>query len=378
MNVSATPRSNLYYYSSAALFLDNPVLKADNLSDLGHGIDLFRDISNLFVQNIFIHDRSHVITTPFRTRTMEQCRLPKFVPVSSEFEEICNDSADAILEQLQNSNRKAVLMYSGGIDSTLLLVTLLKRWPSSVLLDQLIVLMDENSINENPKFYRDHISGKITVAHSKWFDEYVGNDRYLILFGEGNDQLFGSQVLYQHEDHFGSTPWDRAIDSSIEEWFVNGIGQADGEQAYAILDQVCAAAPIAIDTVYKWFWWINFTCKWQNVYLRSAGFIKPKNQKSWKPGENYVMFFGNTQFQLWSMNNSNSLIADSFRNNKQVCKNIIYDYNKDSYYRDRKLKQGSLGHIFLRRTSASCIDDSMRFYYDFDLDNWVNPFNSFT
>jgi PP-loop superfamily ATP-utilizing enzyme len=50
-------------------------------------------------------------------------------------------------------------MYSGGIDSTLVIISLLKN-ASEEERNNITILLSENSIGENPNFYKDHILGK--------------------------------------------------------------------------------------------------------------------------------------------------------------------------------------------------------------------------
>lgn len=369
----------LYFYSTANLFFTNAARMATVMEDPQIGMKLFKTMFVGFASNIFFHDRTKVITTPFKAETMEGMKVPTFVTQSMGFDEICDRRARELMDYARNTNRKILVMYSGGIDSTLILASFMRAFNAKTIKDNLLVLMNNTSINENPSFYHNHVVKQCTIGHSQFFNRYIGDDRYLMITGEGNDQLFGSQVLSKNTNFFTNKPWDLAVDRTrIVAWLQQRSLPDEAERIFDILDSICIASPIPIDTIYKWFWWINFTCKWQNVFMRSISFADKSQRESFKPFQNYDMFFRPDEFQLWSMNNSNQLAGNDWNGAKQVCKDIIYDYNRDSEYRDNKQKQGSLHQVLYKKQSVACIDNQLRWYDDFDYARWLVPNNSFT
>jgi hypothetical protein len=369
---------SLYYYNGAAIFYRDSSLNKEIEENVA-GFNSFKKIFDLLAKSMIFHDRSGVITTPIKTVTVPGLELPKFNPLFNEtFEEITIRKARMLLDHANNTNRKLAIMYSGGIDSTLVLVTMLKVATSKEINDSIIVLMDGNSICENKKFYEDYVVKQFTIKNSQFFNQYIGSKDYIIVTGEGNDQLFGSQVVIDNMNYFGPSTTKETIDEfKIIQHFRNIIKDTpETEKIFLILNSICKAAPIPIDTIFKWFWWINFTCKWQSVFLRSAAFIPTKNQNDLKLFDNYFMFFDDSNFQQWSMNNSDNLIGENLKQYKQICKNIIYDFNKDSDYRDFKVKIGSLFKVLLKKKSFTTIDENLNFSYEFDK-KYINYNNSF-
>ena len=246
------------------------------------------------------------------------------------------------------------------------------------LRDNVLVLMNTNSINENPNFYFDYIVKRCTIGHSQFFHNYVGDDRYLLITGECNDQLWGSQVVSGNQHIFGSAPWDVPLTKEpIIRWLNSSMLPDRSEKVFDILNQVCSASAVPIDTIYKWFWWLNFTCKWQNVFMRVTSFAPTNKREQLKPFDNYDAFYATQEFQLWSMTHSNDLISSSWANTKGICKDIIYDFNHDQDYRDNKGKQGSLSNVFFKKSSTACIASDWSWHDTWDNDNWLNPNNSF-
>jgi hypothetical protein len=368
----------LYYYSSGTIFHYREKLFKHEFEQNEYGLKSFFNIFKTFAANMSFHDRSEVITTPFNVKTIPEFKLPNLTK-TVEFEEICNNRAIELLNRAKQTNRKLLVMYSGGIDSTLILVSLLKNATPQELKDHVHVLMSEESIMENKKFYTDYVLKYFKTSNSYMFNHYMCDPKYIFTTGEGNDQLFGSQVLINNVLLFGQTPWEVPVSRDlIVKYFRNATDTDDeAEQLFDVMNKVCVNAPIAIDTMYKWFWWINFTCKWQSVFLRSASFTKQHNQQHLKLFDNYEMFFSPPDFQLWSMNNSDILIGNSYKQYKKVCKDIIYNFNKDEDYRDNKLKYGSLRAVLLKKPSVIAIDENQKFINTFDKQVFFNQNNSF-
>lgn len=111
--------------------------------------------------------------------------------------------------------------------------------------------------------------------------------------------------------------------------------------------------------------------------MRAASYASSDNRNKLRPFSNYDAFYATPDFQLWSMNNSNQLITKGWANAKSACKDIIYDFNHDAYYRDNKEKQGSLYNVFRKKQSTACIASDWSWHDTWDNDNWLNPNNSF-
>jgi hypothetical protein len=89
------------------------------------------------------------------------------------------------------------------------------------------------------------------------------------------------------------------------------------------------------------------------------------------------MFFDREEFQLWSMNNTDLLIEDSWKTYKQHAKDVIFEFNKDEDYRVNKVKYGSLKYVLRQKDSTVAIDENMKFYYNYPGDEILNPNNTF-
>jgi hypothetical protein len=384
--------NELIFYNSIDLFDRYSSTVYDKLSREVEGIDLFSNMFNVFAANMTLHDRTGTITTPVRTKLLPFLQLPEYCKIDKSFEQICEERAKELLEHSIKSNRKIVIMYSGGIDSTLIIVTFLKLCTREQLRNNFVILMNDGSICENRNFYYNYIQKYMQVDVSYKFPFYVGHPNYIVVTGEGNDQLFGSAVsrIYMvdkgTEKLFSQIDYDE-IRTFITRKMLSNLTknkqedvlryEKDGERICKILKSVIDKAPIEIDTAYKYFWWINFTLKWQSVYVRILSFVDGIRRNTLRPEDNFFMFFSSNDFQLWAMNNPNNLIKDTWNTYKYPCKQIIYDFNKDSEYFREKVKMGSLAKIVIQKKSVYGIDSNLQFYEEFPGLEFFNSDNTF-
>ncbi|MBU3627149.1 hypothetical protein ICN48_13010 [Polynucleobacter sp. JS-Safj-400b-B2] len=327
----------LIYYNSYDLF------KLSTKKVTTPGSWAFATYYDLFSSNITVLDRTGTFSVPVAVAPLDFLALPE-LDSSHEFEAICDARARALLDQALSQNRRIAVMYSGGIDSTLVLCAFLKVARSNEL-QRITVLLSEASILENPDFYHDHVLTHFECVSSFRFPYYLGNPHYLFVSGENADQLFGSQVAQVFEVAYGFEALFKPLVSMYETllaFFIARVGGSSSQYAQAFLEmllRLCANAPIAIETPYHFFWWINFATKWQSVYVRMLPYSAHRNTLALE--ENYTTFYSPPPFQQWSMANTDQFIGHGFETGKWVSKQYIYDFNHDARYL-KKLKQGSL------------------------------------
>jgi hypothetical protein len=141
-----------------------------------------------------------------------------------------------------------------------------------------------------------------------------------------------------------------------------------------VFEPAIKQSAVPIETIFHYYWYINFRFKWQNVYMRVLAFAKQNNLV---PEDNYFTFFHTDDFQLWAMNNPDKLIKDTWLSYKFTAKNVIFKTNRDTYYRDRKAKIGSLGTLVRYKDEATAITtDMIKLTGPLDISYW-NPDNDF-
>lgn len=242
--------------------------------------------------------------------------IPELAPMTKTFEEVCNQRVEELYQLALARGGKLVVLWSGGIDSTTALVSILKNEKAR---SRLKVLFNQKSIGEYPLFYFNFIKDKIECSMVEDPKKYMSTGDVNIT-GEIGDQLFGSAAFY---DAYNAGALFKPYKQYYSPVFMS------------LVEEQFAKCPIPLETTADAMWWVNFSMKYQNVQLR----IYPSVMMSWG---SVTHFFDTTEFQLWSMNNPDKKIRDDLKSYKFTAKDLIYDFTKDANYRDYKEKVGSL------------------------------------
>ena len=233
------------------------------------------------------------------------------------FEEICIERATALI----NTGKTLIVTWSGGIDSTCVLVSLIRAAGSNT--DQIKVMFESRSIEENPDFYNNHIKDKL---NHEIFNEYFAAKclpgvNELVINGDNIGQIFGiSRVSFMENRYDDWRPYVRSkITNDIEYNFYM-------EKA----EQQFAHSPVPIETIFDLHWWVSFSMRWSNSQVRMWRFGNDYTKEMY---ERTISFFGTDDFQIWSMLNHDKKLGNTAASYKLVMKDIIYDYDgNDNYY----------------------------------------------
>jgi len=289
------------------------------------------EIHNLWVPA----DRSGTLASPIKITAPT-------IPDVGSFDGTFADTADLRAAGLWDENKKLSVFWSGGIDSTVALVGLLKTAADHRLSD-LTVYMNDASITEYPDFYNDYIKDKLTVSTIpsvvKPTDRYWAENVFqsstvnqiaktlknsLVVTGELGDQIFGSAGFANDIEKINST-----IDEVLIAAKLTGIRDE--------INALNAACPIPVNSVTTMMWFWNFALKWGEVRFRSLTAVTDSADFN-----NVRHFFDTDDFQRWSIANDDLKIKDTIQSYKFTAKDYIHDFAKHDDYRDQKLKVGSL------------------------------------
>lgn len=250
---------------------------------------------------------------------------------TGSFSDICDRVGYDIISRAEQEDKRVYVSWSGGVDSTCVLVALLKHPRGK---ERLTVLYSTESIMEYSSFFDflrvqgvslQKINGDaIATLYPKLLDtDYI-------VFGWCGDQLFGSDLSLQYSSYF-HRPW--------HDWLVDE-GCPD-----RIIQQFEEGLPrhrFGIKNTGQFFWWMNFACKWNyvsNDIVTRIGIDKRSH---------VINFFEDEEFQQWAINRFPKVDRyrpDDVLHYKEEAKEYIYAYNKDSSYRKNKGKLGSWGRM---------------------------------
>ncbi len=324
-------------------------------------------------------DRTGTITMPVKDISLFP--IPKFRTFSNTFEELCDKRALQVLADAEKLSTTMYVLYSGGIDSTCLLVSLLKH-ATPEQKKNIVVLLSHESIAENHRFYDEHIRGKLRVDSSISFTERIGEDCYLIS-AEHNDMVMGSEKIGKMMTQYGPESIHRPYNHDTVAGLFSTVLAGDTDMAHFyvnLFERIRDVAPVPIETNMDFLWWSNFVVKWQSCFHYILLFTPTRNVHKVTQeylDKRFISFYNTDEFQLWSMNNSDKRIRDTWKSYKWVCKDIIYDYNKDAEYRDNKTKKGSLLPLIGFNPPHHFIDENMRFTNDLTSEEYLERNNDF-
>jgi hypothetical protein len=357
---------SLFYYKS--------ILVSDKNNFKYPGMEKFSHFFDLFGFDMIV-DRTNVIKIPLNVKPF--WKMVDYKIFSKNYEDICNDRAVELMTKAEKENIDLYVFYSGGIDSTLVLVSLLKN-ATETQKGRIVVVMSEDSISENPNFYRDYIESKLRVESSYDFPMLLDLPGIFVT-GEHNDHIFGSlftkDFILMYGEKFIHEPYNREKYLSFLNLLVN---KNQFNSFYLdIFEEIVKKSPVKINTNFEFLWWIWFSLKWQSPFWNTLVCVSSRDIKN-KINENrYCSFFNTNDFQLWSMNNLDKKIKNDWKSYKWICKEIIYNFDKDADYRDNKIKFGSLGKIRFGMSSINFVDDQLKVSDSIEIEDFYNPDNSF-
>lgn len=267
-------------------------------------------------------------------------------------------------------------MWSGGIDSTVVVVSFLMLGYN---LDNIIILLTPESIKENPTFFYKEVLPKFKIETSLKIFDILGDDDKIIISGELNDQLFGSDVILSMINNYGIDFYNKKF--TIDELYsYNKMIISDDKIWTDLMIDLSKICPSGIISLGDFYWWFNFTCKWQGVYTRLLAYVNKNNSYKLNKttiSEKYICFFNSNEFQNWAVWNKDKKIKDVWSSYKLESKKIIFDFTKDEHFFKNKCKRGSLGYVILQQNCVDAIDDNYVFYDNLNISNYYVSNNSF-
>jgi hypothetical protein len=302
-----------------------------------------------------IRARSGTFANPWQSGKSEVCAPPPFTTIPDRLSDLLDQRAVELYAIAKSQNKRVLIMWSGGIDSTVVVSSFIKNL-SVADLDNVSILLTMNSITENPDFYQSHISGRI---HCMPYLDYVVNkenlNKYMLLHGDPADCLFGPSTamfadLIPTGDHLKpfkdnvnliAKSIDRKSLKVIKQHRVEGFGNW---YANKITNNLLEVAPPGVDTISDWWWWHYYNFKWEfsiwrYVFRRKCGGYEkePLSESDIKQIVDHT-YFNTPKFQQWSYTNLKNHIQTDLKSHKLQARQYIYELDHNQLYFNRKTK----------------------------------------
>jgi hypothetical protein len=257
---------------------------------------------------------------------------------------------------LLNLNSKIYIMWSGGIDSTGVIVSILKNWPRQEF-ERVTVLLSRETLEESGGLYSKLIHSNFKTLNSMTTNlEELAKDGYIVT-GEPADQLLGfgqiKRMMIRYGDEVITGDWKKYA----ELFFALEIGKTVPAQkiveTYIPLVDEC---PWKINTYFEFLWWVNFSFKYQYTLTRFLSYGTWNNPEFFYKKQ--IHFFNTLEFNSWSINNVQKYLLDN--DNKQIAKKYIIDYTDITSY-EKKNKFASLQNTWYGQRVNIAIDENWNF-----------------
>lgn len=302
--------------------------------------------------------RSGSYNDPWHSQLNPAMNLPELRQIPDRLSDLLDHRAIELFQVAKSQHKGIYIMWSGGIDSTVVLTAFLKNL-SKADTEILTVVLTDESIIEHPNYYTRFIKDQIKIV--SYYDLIVDGkflDENIILTGDPADALFGpSSGMYSHmvpnnehlrpfKDHTKTIGYciDRAGFDALRQYKLIGFGKW---YAQKITDNLLEVQPPGVESIADWWWWhyINFKWEssiWRPLIRRKIGALDDvitDNQIN-----DFVddTFFNTVKFQQWSFTNLKTLIGNDLANHKQIPKQYIYEFDQDDDYLINKKKSESV------------------------------------
>jgi hypothetical protein len=260
-------------------------------------------------------------------------------PFSESFEQV----SDQRCVDLRKSHwhKPWVVMWSGGIDSTTVMTSILRNLPSSDF-KNIQVWCNSASVFENPRFFMDHIRPNFKVISHRSYNDMCNDEDVFVIAGESgyvlgiekykwhadrsghNDQ--GQDRLWTDRDHLvsycDSTGWPATPGIDFANWLYN------------VMEENIRSTGLPILTVREWWWWFVFNHNWtgnimQHVYQYCG------RESHGRFLENFIPWVHSDLYQQWAIHNLNDIVR---MKNKSIAKQYIHSVSGDQCFLDFKMK----------------------------------------
>lgn len=354
-------------------------INLENLLDSNKpGTEHWKEFYKILVPHKNLVDRYGSVIMPFQPDLYEQFKFPLIDKnFKKTFEDLMLERANEILKKQEITQKPIYLFYSGGIDSTAIVVAFLKILSINEIKNKITIVLTQESIAEYPKFYYEIIRPNFKIISADNIEELI-NESNIVVSGSQGDKIFGT-------DHIGKIfklGLEKNLFSKLDKKFITqyyiirGLSENAADTWFNILREQINDINFDIKTNFEYLWWFNINYEWQSEFFLFILRSKLKLTEKFI-NENMYAFYGTTGFQNWSVHNQDKKILDRWTSYKFPAKNFIYTYTKDKDYHDYKVKLVSAGRLFQGKLMPLGLTESFDILTEIKEDEFYRQNNSF-
>lgn len=259
-----------------------------------------------------ITDRTQTINMPYKMAVMRPWQVPGSVM-------LLNDIFETRVHELEKLTDKINIFWSGGIDSTAILVAVLKHGD----LSKYNVLYTADSVSENPNFYL-LLKNKLTLVDIADGGYQPQNLTGIFVTGAGGDGLMASL-----DESFVDKVGYYTLNQPWQDYFVRC---TDDINFLNFCEEFFKLAGRPINTLLEARWWFYTSCKLQKFPAGASDLVS----------DHQVLvqgFFDTAEFESYNYFNIDRLMPKAdYTSYKQDLKDYIFAYWPDIDYYKNKIK----------------------------------------
>lgn len=282
--------------------------------------------------------------------------MPAYDPTFDlNWKDVTDARAQEALSIVKNTNKNLYVQWSGGIDSTCIVVAILQNFDLTSL-DRVTICCTYDSIMEYPGFYEKHVmpNFKIQDLNKTPLDLPKMPDAVLI-DGQTADTLTMSMApsldvcMAIRDSNLLVESWRKKPDSLIAY-----LKKVTGSKEFALwyyerIKENVESVNIPIETYFDFMWWAGFNYDWAYQTFCQWFYLQRTAEFSYLQfSEKYMPWYCNEHYQLWSMKNIGAWVkhGNTLASFKRDAKKYCYDYTKDQWNYLYKTKVSSKGRPY--------------------------------
>jgi hypothetical protein len=357
-------------------------------ADTSEGGRFFIDLARRLNPNRFVTRDSSEWTLPWPQEMIPKYKMVAYdADFAGSFSEVSDTKAQDFKRRINTNGERFAIMYSGGIDSTVIMAALIKNLTEAEL-KNITVCTSLPAVVENPQFWKKYIWGKFKIidSMSKKYHDLIEAGYTPVTADDGDcihGTVFGLNVYHNWESLVGSrlSESSRNHIAAIMPGFSDAnvhfsefkdlliaymqypanqkfplvpIANPDpnfGRRLYDKFARNAETATVPVNSLHDFFWWLIFNVKMLNCGVRGALYYNDRiaPEQAIHAVENWYLDPG---YQSWSMvnNNNGEKIGHSSATYKKAARDYIWDLDRNDWYRSFKLKLESMALNTVRQT----------------------------
>jgi hypothetical protein len=368
------------YFSSISFNFYHDEVWQDIYDSCGYDGKTFINISRRINPCRFV-TRNGEWSLPWKQELIPGFEMPAYdAGYKKSFSEVSDAKARKIAD-LINQGEKFAVMFSGGIDSTVIMSALIKNL-SPEELQSVVVCASSETIIENPVFWSKYIQGKFKIldSNSHKFGTLIDLGYRPITADEG-DCMFGTLfglILYNNFDYYvdGLSAVSKAELQNIKykishpdvhfsryaDLIIRHLGIKEdpnfGKLLYEKYLHNVNTSTVPIHSLHDFFWWLIFNVKYLNCSVRGALYLN--DTVDWKDAiYSVINWFNDKDYQCWSManNNNGQKILNTLSTYKMAARDYIWDLDHNDWYRTFKIKLESFWNVGMHQDVSKIQQD---------------------